>query len=98
MLVEAALVQVQDGNTSENSINETRQIKYSCQAIETTSKVYTNIMNSSSYRKDTIFINFKNSKTSDPHRALLNLLGNINKHKKGVIHFVAQSNLTIYYP
>ena len=46
------------------------------QAKEITKKVYNNIMNSIKvYYKNmnTIFINSKNSKTSDPHRLLLNL-------------------------
>ena len=30
-------------------------------------------MNSKSYKMDTIFMNSENSKTSDPHRLLLNL-------------------------
>ena len=38
---------------------------------------------------DTIFMNFKNSKTSDPHRILLNL--------KKSYKYVALSNLRIYY-
>ena len=42
-----------------------------------------------------IFKNSKNSKTSDPHRLLLNLTDKINlkrKHKN-----IALSNLSIYY-
>ena len=31
-----------------------------------------------SYKKDTIFMNSENSKTSDPHRILLNLTDKIN--------------------
>ena len=31
-----------------------------------------------SYEKDTIFMNSENSKTSDPHRILLNLTDKIN--------------------
>ena len=39
--------QVKDGNTSENLLNQIREIKYSLyQAKEITKKVYNNIMNS----------------------------------------------------
>ena len=42
-----ALAQVRAGNTSENLLNEIRQIIYSLyQAKEITKKVYNNIMNS----------------------------------------------------
>ena len=42
-----ALPQVKAGNTSENLLNEIRQIIYSLyRAIEITKKVYNNIMNS----------------------------------------------------
>ena len=42
-----ALAQVKSGNTSENLLNEIRQIIYSLyQAKKTTKKVYDNIMNS----------------------------------------------------
>ena len=44
---------------------------------------------------DTIFINSKNSKTSEPHRLLLNLLDKVNL-KRGD-KYVALSNLSIYY-
>ena len=42
---------------------------------------------------DTIFINSKNNKTSDPHRLLLNLSDKIDL--KGSDKFVALSNLSI---
>ena len=44
---------------------------------------------------DTIFMNFKNSKTSDPHRLLLNLTYQINLKRRNK-HAVL-SNLSIYY-
>ena len=40
-------------------------------------------------------MNSENSKTSDPHRLLLNLLDKINLKKSD--QYVALSNLTIYY-
>ena len=42
---------------------------------------------------DTIFINSENSKTSDPHRLLLNLSDKIILEKGGI--YVALSNLSI---
>ena len=43
---------------------------------------------------DTIFMNFKNSKTCDPHRLLLNLVNEINL--RGKDKYIALSNLSIY--
>ena len=42
-----------------------------------------------------IFINFRNSKTSDPHRLLLNLTDKIDLKRKD--KYIALSNLNIYY-
>ena len=44
---------------------------------------------------DTIFINPENSKTSDPHRLLLNLSDKINLKRSD--KYVALSNLSICY-
>ena len=44
---------------------------------------------------DTIFMNSENSKTSDLHRLLLNLLDKINLKRSD--KYVALSNLSIYY-
>ena len=44
---------------------------------------------------DTIFMNSRNSKTSDPHRLLLNLSDKIDL--KSSDKYVALSNLSIYY-
>ena len=44
---------------------------------------------------DTVFMNSENSKTSDPHRLLLNLLDKINLKRSG--QYVTLSNLSIYY-
>ena len=44
---------------------------------------------------DVIFMNSKNSKTSDPHRLLLNLSGKINLKRRE--RFVNLSNLNICY-
>ena len=73
--------QVRAGNTSENLLNEIKQIIYSLhRAKEITKKVYNNIMNSikSSNRRDTILVNSENIKISDLHRLLLNLSDNTN--------------------
>ena len=43
---------------------------------------------------DTIFMNSENSKTSDPHRLLLNLTDKIDLRRK--FKYVALSNLSIY--
>ena len=66
-------------------------------AKEITKKVYNNIMNSIKLqnRMDTIFMNSENSKTSDPHRLLLNLADKINL--KASDKYAALSNLNIYY-
>ena len=42
-----------------------------------------------------IFINSKNSKTSDPHRLLLNLTNKIDL--RGKDKYIALLNLSIYY-
>ena len=44
---------------------------------------------------NTIFINPQNSKTSDPHRLLLNLTDKMNLKRKD--RYVALSNLSMYY-
>ena len=44
---------------------------------------------------DTIFVNCKNSKTSEPHRLLLDLSDKINL--KGSNKYVVLSNLSMYY-
>ena len=44
---------------------------------------------------DTIFMNYENSKTSDPHRLLFNFTDRINLKRSD--KYVALCNLTIYY-
>ena len=44
---------------------------------------------------NTIFINSKNSKTSDPHRLLLNFTDKIDLRRKD--RYIALSNLSFYY-
>ena len=44
---------------------------------------------------NTIFMNYKNSKTSDPHRLLLNLTNKTDLIRKD--KFIALSNLSIHY-
>ena len=46
---------------------------------------------------DTIFMNSKKSKTSDPHRLLLNLSDKINWSDKWSDKYVALSDLSICY-
>ena len=92
------LAQITASNTTENLLNETKKHIYSLyRAKEITNKVYNNIMNSTklSNRMDTIFMDSQNSKTSDPHRLLLNLSDKTNLKKKD--KYVALSNFNIYY-
>ena len=66
--------QVKGGNTSEHLLNEIRQIIYSFyRATEMIKEVYNKIMNSikALYKMNTMFMNSKNRKTSDPDRLLL---------------------------
>ena len=64
-------------------------------ANEITENVHKDIMNSMQiYYKMAIFMDSKNSKTSDPHRLLLNLSDKTSL--KGSDKFVALSNLSIY--
>ena len=44
---------------------------------------------------NTIFMNSGNSKTSDPHRLLLNLIDKIDSKRKD--KYIALSNLSVYY-
>ena len=44
---------------------------------------------------NTIFMNFKNSKTSDPHRLLLNLTDKIDLRRQD--KYIALSNFSFYY-
>ena len=94
-----ALAQVKAGNTPGNLLNEIRPTIYSLLwEKEITKKVYHNIMNSIKlYKKrmDTIFMNSENSKTSHPHRLLLNLTDKIDLTAKD--KYVALSTLSIYY-
>ena len=48
-----------------------------------------------SNRMDTIFINSRNSKTSEPRRLLINLSNKVNLKRKD--KYVALSNPSIYY-
>ena len=43
---------------------------------------------------DTLFVNSKNSKTSDPHRPLLNLTDKINLKRSD--KYVALTNISMY--
>ena len=72
-----ALAKVKAGNNSENLLNEIRQIVYSLyQSKEFAKKVYNYI--TISIQLDTIFIDSKNSKTSEPHVLILKLSDNLD--------------------
>ena len=90
-----ALAQVQAGNNSENLLNEIRQIVYSLYHVkEITKKVCNNIINSLK-KKDTIFMNSENSKTSKPHVLTLKLTDKLDLGLNKKV--IAISNLSIYY-
>ena len=90
------LAQAKAVNTSENLLDEIRQIIYSLyREKEITKKVYNNAINSIKFRMDTIFLNSENTKTSDLHRLLFNLSGKINLKRSD--KYVALTNLNIYY-
>ena len=90
------LVQVKAGNTSENVLNEIRQIIYSLyRAKDITKKVYNNMTIRSNTKMDTVCLDSKNNKTSDLHRLLLNLTDYISLKRSD--KYVALSNLSIYY-
>ena len=93
-----ALVQLKTDNTSENLLNEIRQIIHSLyQAREIIKNLYNSIMNliKLQNRLDTIFMNSKISGTSDPHRLLLNLSDKRNLKRSN--EYVASSKRSIYY-
>ena len=93
-----AFAQVKTVNIPENLLSEIRQIIYSLyQAKEITKKVYNNIIHSINLQItiDTIFMNSKNSQTSDLHRLLLKLTDKINLNRSD--KYVALSNLSLYY-
>ena len=67
------------------------------QAKETTKKFTTIqwIQQRYNTKMNTTFMNSKNSKTSNPHRLLLNFIDKIDLRRKG--KYIALSNLSIYY-
>ena len=77
-----ALVKLKAGNTSENLLKEVRKTIYSLCRTKQISKT-----NSKQIKT--------NSKTSDPHRLLVNLSDKINLKRSD--KYVALSNLSIYY-
>ena len=82
-----SLAQVKAGNTSENLLNEIRQIIYSLYREKEITKTL--------YRMDAIFMNSENSKTSDPYRLLVNL--SVKANLKRSDKHVALSKFSIYY-
>ena len=92
-----ALAQEKAGNTSENLLNEIRNITYSLyRAKENNKKSYNNIINSIKLlnRMETVFMNSENSKTFDPNRQLLNLCDERNLKRSD--KYVASSKFSIY--
>ena len=79
-------------------LNEIREIIYSLYRVkEITRKLFHNIINLIKLCKimDTIFVNSENSKTSNPHRLLLNVSDKIVS--KSNYEYIVLSNLSIYY-
>ena len=95
-----ALAQIKAGSTSENLLNKITQIIYSlCRAKEITEKVYNNKMNSAKvqYKMNNLFMNSKNSKTSDPHRLSLNLTNKIDLRRRYIyIYCPIKSQYLLY--
>ena len=93
-----AFTQVKAGNTSENLLNQIRQIIYSLyHEKEVTKKLYSSIMNSIHmlHKMDNILLNSKSSETFDPHRLMLNFADRINLKRSD--KYVPLSNISIYY-
>ena len=93
-----AFTQVKAGNTSENLLNQIRQIVYSLyHEKEVTKKLYSSIMNSIHmlYKMDNILLNSKSSETFDSHRPMLNFADRINLKRSD--KYVHLSNISIYY-
>ena len=94
-----ALAQEKAGNTFEKLRSKLGRIIYFLyRAKEVTKKIYITIQwIQQSYKTKLIykFMDFKNSKKSDPHRLLLNFSGKIN-WKKSDKH-VALPNFSIFY-
>ena len=93
-----ALVQLKTDDTSENLLNEVRQIIHPLyRAKEITKNLNNSIMNliKLQNRMDTIFMNSKISGTSDPRRLLPNLSDKRNLKRSN--EYVASSKRSIYY-
>ena len=94
-----ALAQVKAGNTPKNFLNKIRQIICSLyRAKGITKKGYKNILQKYiryNTKMNSTFMNFKNCKTSDPYRLLINLTDKINLTRSD--KYLALSNVSIYY-
>ena len=87
-----ALLQVKAANTSENLLNEIRQIIYSLYLAKVTEKVYKNIMNSVKiWYNNAILINSENSKTFDLRKLLIKI--DLKRKDK----YIDLSNRSIWY-
>ena len=93
-----ALAQIKAGNTSENLLNEIRQIIYSLYRVkEITRKAQNNIKDSikEKQKMDTVFKNSENNKASYPNRLILKLSDGIGLRKSD--KYGAASNLSTCY-
>ena len=94
-----SLAQVKTGNTSENLLNEIRQIIYSLYCEKgVIKKVYHNLIyiKKLQSRMDTMSMNSENGKTSDPHRSLLDLSVKLNL-KRSVRYVKKTNNFSMKY-
>ena len=93
-----AVPQIKSGNNSESLLNEIRQNVCSLyQSKEVTKKVYDNIIKSIKIecKMDTIFMNSKNSSTSEYQVLILKLADKLDLRRGQKM--IALSNLSIYY-
>ena len=90
-----SLAQLKAGNNSEKLKNKIRQLLYSLYKSKKLSKQIYKSLVDIIWNMETIFMNTKNSKTSEPHRFKLVLTDKLNSkdRKKNM----ALANLSIYY-
>ena len=94
-----SLAQVKTGKTSENLLNEIRQIIYSLYCEKgVIKKLYHNLIyiKKLQNRMDTMSMNSENGKTSDPHRPLLDLSVKLNL-KRSVRYVKKTNNFSMKY-
>ena len=96
-----SLAEMKAGNNWKSLLNKIKQIVYSLyQLKEITKKVYSNVIKSIQIQMGTILMNSENSKTSHPHRLLLNLTDEIHlrrsEKKKYCIYYTWKNIKSLY--